>query len=226
MKLKYLICLLLLNMIVEAKQYQLTCTAEFNSTKLKFNIEDDENIILNDSVCDIVDIDNDGKKELFVYLDSMVNTCGYIYTYSKNEKLYNIRYIDNEVCDYIVVNNIIVSHYREGGVWEYDYFEIDERKVIESLQNRIQKKTLTHYNNIAYYLQKAGANKEAIYLLEKILEKFPKRTVAYYNLGDAYWELGDKTKAIGAYQTYIEQMKVKGKSKKIPQIVKDRVWGK
>ena len=38
--------------------------------------------------------------------------------------------------------------------------------------------------------------------------------------------VGDKTKAIGAYQTYIEQMKAKGKSKKIPQIVKDRVLGK
>jgi tetratricopeptide (TPR) repeat protein len=213
-------------MIVEAKQYQLTCAAEFNSTKLKFNIEDDENIILNDSVCDIVDIDNDGKKELFVYLDSMVNACGYIYTYSKNEKLYNIRYIDNEVCDYIVVNNIVVSHYREGGVWEYDYFEIDERKVIESLQNRIQKKTLTHYNNIAYYLQKANANEEAIYLLEEILKKFPKRTVAHYNIADAYWAIGKKKKAKEHYITYIEQMKAKGKAKRIPKIVRDRVLKK
>ena len=31
----------------------------------------------------------------------------------------------------------------------------------------IEKKTLTPYNNIAYYLQKANANKEAIYLLKK-----------------------------------------------------------
>ena len=30
---------------------------------------------------------------------------------------------------------------------------------------KINKQTLTQYNNIAYYLQKAGANKEAVYLL-------------------------------------------------------------
>ena len=84
-------------------------------------------------------------------------------------------------------------------------------------------KTLTPYNNIAYYLQKAGANEEAVYLLEKILEKFPKRTVAYYNLADAYWALGEKKKAIEAYMTYIEQMCNAGKSKRIPQVVLDRV---
>ena len=75
----------------------------------------------------------------------------------------------------------------------------------------IEKKTLTTYNNIAYYLQKAGSNQEAIYLLEKILEKYPNRTVAYYNLADAYWALGEKKKAIKAYTTYIEQMKEKWK---------------
>jgi len=87
----------------------------------------------------------------------------------------------------------------------------------------IEKKTLTPYNNIAYYLQKAGANEEAVYLLEKIIEKFPKRTVAYYNLGDAYWALGDKKKAIEAYMTYIEQMKAKGKEKRIPKVVRERI---
>ena len=83
--------------------------------------------------------------------------------------------------------------------------------------------TLTSYNNIAYYLQKAGANEEAIYLLEKIIAKFPQRTVAYYNLGDAYWAVGDKTKAIKAYTIYIEQMCKAGKDKKIPALVIKRV---
>jgi len=87
-------------------------------------------------------------------------------------------------------------------------------------------KTLSKYNNIAYYLQKAGANKEAIYLLEKIIKKFPNRTVAYYNLGDAYWELGEKEKARKAYSTYIEQMCHKGLQKKIPKKVLQRVENK
>jgi len=215
-----------LNIIVEAKQYKLVCSTEFNSTKLKFDIEDDENMILYDFICEVVDIENDGKKELFVYLNSMVNRCGYIYTYSKNTKLYNIKYIENEVCDYIVVDNIIVSHYKEGGSWKYDYFQIGEKKIVKSLKDRIEKNTLTYYNNIAYYLQKAGANEEAIYLLKKILEKYPNRTVAYYNLADAYWALGEKKKAIASYTTYMAQMSNAGKEKRIPQVVRDRVSSK
>jgi len=87
------------------------------------------------------------------------------------------------------------------------------------LENISIRKNLTKYNNIAYYLQKANANKEAVYLLEKILEKYPNRTVA---LADAYWELGEKKKAISSYRTYMEQMKEKGKTKRIPKVVKQR----
>jgi len=90
----------------------------------------------------------------------------------------------------------------------------------------IEKTNLTTYNNIAYYLQKAGSNKEAVYLLEKIITKYPNRTVAYYNLGDAYWALGDKQKAKEAYTTYTEQMCDAGKQKRIPKVVIDRITGK
>ena len=78
-------------------------------------------------------------------------------------------------------------------------------------------RTADTYNNIAYYLQQAGANQESVYLLEKIIEKFPNRTVAYLNLGDAYYGLGDKEKAIKAYQAYIDQMKKKGLESKMPK---------
>jgi len=87
----------------------------------------------------------------------------------------------------------------------------------------IEKTNLTTYNNIAYYLQKAGSNKEAVYLLEKIITKYPNRTVAYYNLGDAYWALGNKQKAKKAYTTYTEQMCDAGKQKRIPNVVIDRI---
>lgn len=90
----------------------------------------------------------------------------------------------------------------------------------------IVKKNLTIYNNIAYYLQKANANEEAVYLLEKILVKFPNRTVAHYNLADAYWALGEKKKAVASYKIYIQQMKAKGKHKRIPKVVRDRVLKK
>ena len=86
----------------------------------------------------------------------------------------------------------------------------------------IKKANLITYNNIAYYLQKANANKEAIYLLKKILEKYPNRTVAHYNLADAYWAIDDKKKAKEHYNIYIKQMKAKGKAKRIPKVVKLR----
>ena len=83
-------------------------------------------------------------------------------------------------------------------------------------QNPITKQTLTKYNNIAYYLQKAGASKEAIFILEKILSKYPNRTVAHYNIADAYWDIDDKENAIKYYKIYVKQMKQKGKQNKIP----------
>ncbi|MCI0501482.1 MAG: tetratricopeptide repeat protein [Epsilonproteobacteria bacterium] len=79
------------------------------------------------------------------------------------------------------------------------------------------------YNNMAYFIQQFGANKESAFLLEKIIAKFPDRTVAYLNLGDAYWGMGDKVKAISVYQTYIHQMKQKGLEAKIPKKVLERI---
>jgi tetratricopeptide (TPR) repeat protein len=87
----------------------------------------------------------------------------------------------------------------------------------------ISTKNITDYNNIAYYLEQASAYKEAIYLLEKIIEKFPHRTVAYINLGDAYWGDNNKEKAKKAYQTYIQQMKEQGKERRIPKKILERV---
>ena len=83
-------------------------------------------------------------------------------------------------------------------------------------------KGTTISNNIAFFLEKTHNYKEAIYLLEKILQKYPNRTVAYYNIGDAYWAIGEKEKAKKAYRTYIEQMKAKGKEEKIPRVVMER----
>jgi len=86
-----------------------------------------------------------------------------------------------------------------------------------------KKNTISKSNDIAFFFNEVGYHEEAVYLLEKIIEKFPKRTVAYYNLADAYWAMGDKKRAIKAYMTYIELMKAKGKEKRIPKVVQDRV---
>lgn len=81
----------------------------------------------------------------------------------------------------------------------------------------LKKSNVTSYNNMAYYLQKRKAYDESKFLLEKIVDKYPSRTVAYLNLGDTYWGLKKKKKAIKVYETYVKQMIEKGKEKRIPQ---------
>ncbi len=133
--------------------------------------------------------------------------------------------VNNQICNY---HKLISISSIEKKIKTKKDLKTYNKEFFQNLlpEKPIEKKTLTTYNNIAYYLQKAGSNKEAIYLLEKIIEKFPKRTVAYYNLGDAYWALGEKEKAKKAYSTYIKMMKEKGKEKKIPKKLKQRVKNK
>jgi tetratricopeptide (TPR) repeat protein len=82
---------------------------------------------------------------------------------------------------------------------------------------------VNRYNNIAYYLQKAGHNQEAIFLLEEILSEFPKRVVAYLNLGDAYWDETKRVKALNNYHHYVKLMKKEQKEKRIPSYVLKRI---
>ena len=94
-------------------------------------------------------------------------------------------------------------------------------------ENGIHDKTVQKINDLAYYY--ALKNPKSILLIEvykDILLLYPNRTVAHYNLADAYWALGEKKKAIASYTTYIEQMCNAGKEKRIPQVVRDRVSSK
>ena len=111
---------------------------------------------------------------------------------------------------------------------KFTIFNQDEKKeeVYYSFENKrinLSKRNLVTYNNIAYYLEKEGNYKESALLLEKIISKYPDRTVAYINLGDAYWGMNEKAKAKIAYETYIKQMKVNCKENRIPKKVLERV---
>jgi len=78
-------------------------------------------------------------------------------------------------------------------------------------------------NNLAFDLQNENVSFSSKLILEKIIEKYPNRVVAWLNLGDVYWSLGNKTKAKEAYQTYISLMKYQNKNiTKIPQRVYER----
>ncbi|WP_299897201.1 tetratricopeptide repeat protein [uncultured Aquimarina sp.] len=108
---------------------------------------------------------------------------------------------------------------------EFDKLKLfGDSTVLEiALYNVAINKALVQYNDIAYYLEQGKAYKEAIFLLERIVKEAPNRTVAYINLGDAYWGIGEKEEAKKAYQTYVKQMKANGKASKIPKLVLKKI---
>jgi tetratricopeptide (TPR) repeat protein len=76
-------------------------------------------------------------------------------------------------------------------------------------------------NNYAYYLQLQGKHSEAIPIFEKIIELEPDRTVAYLNLADSLWAVGDKTKASLQYGDYLSRAQ-KDHFKAIPDRIEQR----
>jgi len=102
---------------------------------------------------------------------------------------------------------------------KYDEYEVT-KLMVESFFNGI-KQYLVKLNDIAYYLQKNGANKEAVVMLRVIVDRFPNRTPAYYNLADAYWALGKKKEAREMYRVYVKQRKGEGLS--VPEKVLRRL---
>nr|WP_320118105.1 tetratricopeptide repeat protein [uncultured Marinifilum sp.] len=87
----------------------------------------------------------------------------------------------------------------------------------------ISQNTIVDYNNIGYYLENNQLYIESIFVLKKVKEFSPNRTVVYINLGDAYWGLNEMEQAKEAYQKYIQIMKANGNESKIPKRIWDRV---
>jgi hypothetical protein len=131
-------------------------------------------------------------------------------------------------------NNNDYYTWRELPPWPYEIYKLMQR-------DPITVKNVTIYNDVAYYLEQLLHNKlvqdmrmngtyhfdyarsSAQYILEKILEKFPNRTVAHLNLADVFWDKYDKEPAKKYYRSYIELMKKDGKEAKIPARAYERI---
>jgi hypothetical protein len=88
----------------------------------------------------------------------------------------------------------------------------------------LNKNNAVQYNDIGYYLEQAECYEEAIYVLRKVLEKYPDRVVAYLNIADAYWGINDTEEAGKSYRKYLELMKSQGKDlSRIPKRVHERI---
>lgn len=76
------------------------------------------------------------------------------------------------------------------------------------IQESISKKFYYQniFNDYGFLLQQAGKNDDAIDILKVVINKSPKRVVAYLNIADAYWEVGDNKKSMENYKEYISLM--------------------
>ncbi|GEM_PF-4095885 len=92
----------------------------------------------------------------------------------------------------------------------------------ELKSENITPKNVSQYNDIGYFLAEGGKFQESAKVLKEVINAVPDRTVAYLNLGDAYWGHADTTLAVMAYLKYSDLMRKDGKSEKAPKRVLDR----
>lgn len=93
--------------------------------------------------------------------------------------------------------------------------------LIEYLFNYpISNKNVVKYNDLAYFLSNDDIS---LYILSSVIKKFPKRTVAYLNIGDSFYNLGNEYQARKNYKKYISLMKLQKKDLKIPKYVYERL---
>lgn len=77
------------------------------------------------------------------------------------------------------------------------------------------------FNDYGFLLQQAGRNEDAVTILNIVVKNAPKRMVAYLNIADAYWALGEEAKSSQNYKKYISLMQ-SAHNNKIPKRAIDR----
>ncbi len=84
---------------------------------------------------------------------------------------------------------------------------------------RIHGKNVLAANEIGYFLEQANQLDAAQVFLDKVIEGFPEREVAYLNRGDVFFKRGQSSykKAEKDYRSYVALMNKRGLQTKIPQ---------
>lgn len=181
------------------------------------------------------------------YFSNKMKNCDFWITINRKENKYIYKFYNNkerikegvvkvekedENVYLIFENSFNSQYYRDTIIFqnygnsmnEFEHVPFCELKYVTLIKGlNINKENIIFYNDKAYYLEQSKLYTESIYLLKKIIKNFPNRTVAYINIGDAYWNSQNKEKAKDAYKIYIEQMKEKGKEQKIPKRIFERI---
>ncbi len=214
-----------------------------SKVKLKFNytfdeaLETDINVTEKGCIMFITSGNGMSRNEVIEFYNFDKNLKNWIHTKSIN--------ISNNINYGVEIPNIEFSYY------ENDFETIDEKlikykvkkpkkneinnlinqcknnkintyKIIEYLFNfEVNSNSIVNFNDLAFYTQN---NSISLFILNKILIKYPTRVVAILNLADSYFNLGNSEKAIENYKKYIKLMKEQKKDlKKIPKYVFERI---
>ncbi len=87
----------------------------------------------------------------------------------------------------------------------------------------ISSHNITKINDFAFNLESINPS-VSINVLQKIIQKYPDRVVAYLNIANSYWNTGKKEKAIENYKTYLSLMESQKKDlNKVPKYVRERI---
>lgn len=117
----------------------------------------------------------------------------------------------------------LTSGYLEGTLTKSDLIGEEDSLFPE------ERLTLAVYvgilNDYGYFLSLAGKNKEAKPILLNVVKLLPNRTVAYLNLADVEWSLGQKAAAKTHYKQYWKLLGTKAASI-APKRVQERIRAK
>jgi hypothetical protein len=90
-------------------------------------------------------------------------------------------------------------------------------------ENPLYNGNLKAYNDIASKLNSNNSSDDAIYILNKIIAKFPNSIESNLNIADSFWNVTEISEAKFYYKKYLSLVKSKRKSVKVPKRVYNRI---
>jgi len=139
---------------------------------------------------------------------------------SRVAELLITRYVKNVVT---TIHRIALQSYKEKSFLTMVGYSINISQCEYWLYYPIDQDNVSFYNDIGFFLEQGEKYWDAVYVLEEVVKAVPDRTVAYINLGDAYFECKQNKITKDRYLKYIDLMKKEGKESKIPKRVFERV---
>ena len=170
--------------------------------------------------------------DILDYKGNVTTDSGIIYPYITSSEIIN-KLFESGVCD--EKNTIQSNILKKNTIYTLDELnnlaKAGTYVSIGDILNTIDKHPVSNvnifqYNDLGYYLYNGKHYDAAEFILEYLLQIFPKRTVAYLNLGDTYWSLGKTSDAQRMYRNYTYFMNQNNKSNKIPKYIKERTFNK